>query len=75
VPTEPTAEVYLVLQAHQLSSVDQFTDILQSAFHEHDLVQIAPPGRVRKIPPDSTWIGSGPEQPDQNSLAGRPTLS
>jgi hypothetical protein len=59
----PRREVHLVPQANQLSAVDQFTDVIQRALHEHDLVQIAPPDRVSKIPPDLPWIGSRPEQP------------
>jgi peptidase E len=55
---DPRREIHLIPKANQLSPVDQFTDIVQSAFHEHDLVQIALPDRVSKIPPDFAWIGS-----------------
>jgi hypothetical protein len=55
--------------ANQLSSVDQFTDVIQSTFHEHDLVQI-----TRRIGSPRSHRTSRGLAPDQNSLAGRPTL-
>jgi len=50
--------VHLVPEAQQLTSVDQFTDVIQRALHEHDLVEIATPDRVSKIPPDLVWTRS-----------------
>lgn len=64
---DPGRKIHLVPQAYQLSSVDQFTDIVQGAFHEHDLIEIAPPDRVSKIPPDLAWVGSRPEQPGRKT--------
>lgn len=55
---DPRRKIHLIPQANQLSAVDQLTGIVQRAFHEHHLVQVAPPGRVSEIPPDVAWIGS-----------------
>ena len=70
----PRREVHLIPQANQLRAVDQFTDVIQRALHEHDLVQIAPPDRTGKIPPERSHRTSRGFGPDQNSLAGRPVL-
>jgi hypothetical protein len=41
----PRREIHLVPEVNQLSPIDQLTDIVQSAFHEHDLVKIPPPAK------------------------------
>ena len=37
-PTGPRRKVHLVPEPQQRTSVDQFTDVIQRALHEHDLV-------------------------------------
>jgi hypothetical protein len=65
----PRREIHLAPQGNQLNSVDQFTDILQRA--STSTISYRSRRRIESPRSHRTSRGLGP---DQNNLAGRPTL-